>query len=104
MWTIDFTGIIVWYWLLALLILLFSFISFALPREKDERSVIPLLWGITIGVILVLFHYYLEPALFGWLISTDWLIMVLSFIFMCLWVAIIIQGLYNSIRYNRVVA
>ena len=99
MYTLDISDIFVWYWILAIVT-----VGVTVIASLIHRKWMPGLWGITIGSILVCFAPYLEPALFGWNVSTDWLIVALSFTFFILWGLALFQGMYNSLRYGKVVA
>jgi len=98
MFTFDLTAIVVWYWILAFIVMLLTLLAGII-----HKAWIPVIWGLTISIIMVMFSFYLEPALFGWMITTDWLIQSLSFVFMIMWGILLFQGVYNSIRYGKVV-
>lgn len=90
-----FSDVIVWYWIMALVIIGITLIS-----SYVNDTWIPAIWGLIIGGILIAFPSYLEPALFGWLITTDIIVMTVSFIFMILWILFASQCIYNSFRYD----
>lgn len=99
MWTIDLNAILVWYWLLAITIVLMTFTASII-----HKTWIPAMFGAIIGGILVLFASYLEPALFGWLTNPNIVIQILSLVFFVMWLLAIAQALYNGLRYGRVTA
>ena len=97
--TYDISQILVWYWILAITIVLVTFVASVIHQEW-----IPIIWGGIISALLVIFAPFLEPVLFGWIVESSLVIMTLSLIFFILWILAITQGLFNSLVYGRVVA
>ena len=91
---------IVWYYLLALGILILT--AWGSWRHKNA---IPFMWGIILSLILVIFTNQLEPILIGFVnyYNVDWIYFALFGGFAVLWYLYVFLGCYNSVKFGKVV-
>lgn len=92
-------GLLVWQWLTAIGVIIFTLFA-----GFYHKKYTPIIWGILISCLIIFFPLYFETALFGWITNTDIIIITLSFIYMIMFYMILIQGIFNSLRYGRVVS
>lgn len=101
MWniTLDVGQYLIWYYLLGLGILLFS-----IWASYIHKTALPLYWGLTIGLIVILLQSYLAPILFGVLnynyITETWQF-VITGIFTVMWFGYIGLTLWNNLIYGE---
>lgn len=94
---IDVSQYIVWYWLLVAIIMIVSIYSFL-----RHKAVLPFMWGITLSIVLVVLHQYIEPFLLGFLAyyNQDWWMFAFMGWVAMVWLIWIILCLYNQLRYK----
>ena len=95
---------LVWYYFVIALILGVTAHS-SYKHRKQKGSAIPIMWGIIVSLVLVMFAQYLEPILFGFLYywNVDWYSFTLFAGFTLVWALLMLQCLYNCEKHGSVV-
>lgn len=105
MWNINIEETMTsWYWILICIIGIVSTSAILIQWQKNQKFAMDIfVWMMLVNGLLFFFPAYLEPALFGWLIYTSWIMVTLSFLFFAMWGILVSLILYNCLRYGRVV-
>lgn len=97
--SLDVSQYIGWYYLLAIGIVILSFMA-----SWTHKTGTPLFWGISVSAIIILLQSYLAPVIFGVLnydMSTQLWQFVITGVFSVLWFSYIALTLWNNMIYGE---
>lgn len=97
--TLDIGQYLIWYYLLAVGIVILSFIA-----SWIHKTGMPLFWGISISAIVILLQSYLAPVIFGVLnydFATQFWQFMITGIFSVMWFGYIALTLWNNLIYGE---